>query len=106
MTVVHSWLFNFREINQTALHFFDGNAGISASAFVSFNTRLGTVEQLFRSHTGDDDETKAGVDSRPGSFIRHSSQTLALAIAIAIGIAIGVCFLLADNRPSFSNFRS
>jgi hypothetical protein len=31
------------------------------------------VQQLFRSHSGDNDETKAGVDSRPGSFIRNSS---------------------------------
>jgi hypothetical protein len=73
VTVVHSWLFNFCEINESPLHFFHRNAGISASAFVSLNPRLGTVQQLFRSHAGNNDETKPGVNSRPGSFIRHAS---------------------------------
>ena len=73
VTVVHSWLFNFLEINKSPLHFFNRNAGVPASALVGLDARFGTVQQLFRSQTGNNDETKPGVYARPGAFIRHSS---------------------------------
>jgi hypothetical protein len=55
VTSMHFRFINLCEIHQPALHFFNGDAGDPASALVSLNARLGTVQQLFASQPGDDD---------------------------------------------------
>jgi len=55
VAVINCWLLNLGKIDKSALHFFNRNARVSAPALVSLNSRLGTVQQLFRSHPGDDD---------------------------------------------------
>jgi hypothetical protein len=67
------FLFNPGKVDQTALHFFQRYARIPAPALIGFDARLGTMEQLLGSQTRNNDEAKAGVYPRPGSFIGNPS---------------------------------
>jgi len=63
---------SFGKTHQPALYFFDRNARVPTPAQISFDARLGTVQQLFRPQTGNDDKPEPRVDSGPGSFAGYA----------------------------------
>jgi len=65
--------FNLCEVNQSTLHFFNRDAGVSAPALIGLDPRLRPMQQLFRSQTSNNDETKPGIYSGPGSLISDAT---------------------------------